>query len=229
MNAQYCCLDASAFSLGFAASHKNTLLIEKSENVLSDYVNTVKPSVLSEPETSEGREFAGFLRKAGCVSEEGILDTPSLAPAAAAYALARQFDVLLGVKIVPIGNNHVRIYTNSGLQDIRCEKIIRSPEAKTNGKRLNCIVSGTDRNTLSEFERTGGRINESFEKDEFILSLPFASGCRLNEARIAFVNKLKVCFGTSVQIDAFAADFEYDNGFCGILEEFEAGVNYDLL
>ena len=229
MNIDYCCLDGSAFSLGFAASHGNTLILEKSENVLSDYVNPITPSIVTEPQTDEGRAFAEHLRKAGCVSDEGILDTPSLAPAAAEYALKMNFDILLGVKIISCENNHIQIYTNSGLQNIVCNKIIRCPEAVTGFKMLNGIVSGTDYNILSEFEKFGGRINRSFGKDEFILSLPFMFGCQLNEARIEFVKKFRACFGASVQIDAFAADFDYGSEFGGMIEEFEAGVRYDLL
>ena len=228
MNVDYCCLDASAFSLGFAASHGGTVIIEKSENVLSDYVNPIKPSTVTEPKTDEGRAFADYLRKAGCVSDEGTLDSPSLAPAAAEYALNMNFNVLLGVKFISCEKNHIQIYSNSGLQNIVCNKIIR-PEAETGFKLLNCIVSGADYNTLLKFEEFGGRINRSFAKDEFILSVPFMFGCRLNEARIEFVNKIKACFGSSVQIDAFAADFDYGSEFGGIIEEFEAGVGYDLL
>lgn len=229
MNVDYCCLDASAFSLGFAASHAGTLILEKSENVLSDFVNPIKLCAVTEPQTDEGRAFAEHLRKSGCVSDEGILDAPSLAPAAAEYALSKNFNVLLGVKTVSCENNRVQIYTNSGLQNIVCKKIIRCPEAETDFKLLNCIVSGTDYNTLSEFKNWGGRINRSFKEYEFILSLPFMPGCQLNEARIEFVNKIRACFGSSVQIDAFASDFEYGSGFSGIIEEFEAGVGYDLL
>ena len=228
MNFDYCCLDASAFSLGFAASHSNTLILEKSENVLSDYVNPIKPGFVTEPQTDEGRSFAEHLIKAGCVSDEGILDTPSLAPIAAEYALNMEFNVLLGVKIISCESSHIQIYTNSGIQNIFCNKIIRRPEAETDFRMLNCIVSGTDYNTLLNFEKFGGRINRSFEKDEFTVSLPFMFGCQLNEARIEFANRIRACFGTSVQIDAFAADFEY-GGFSGIIEEFEAGVSYDLL
>ena len=229
MNVDYCCLDASAFSLGFAASHGNTLILEESENVLSDFVNPIAPGIVTEPQTNESRAFAEHLRKAGCVSDEGILDTPSLAPVAAEYALNKKFNVLLGVKIIFCENNRIQIYTNSGIQNIVCNKVIRCPEAKTGFKLLNCIVSGTDYYTLSEFEKFGGRINRSFEKDEFILSVPFMFGCQLNEARIEFVNRIRACFGTSVQIDAFAADFDYGSGYSGIIEEFEAGVGYDLL
>ena len=229
MNMDYCCLDASAFALGFAASHGGTLILEESENVLSDFVNPIRPCIAAEPQTDEGRAFAEQLRKAGCVSDEGILDTPSLAPAAAEYALNEQLNVLLGVKIISCDNNHVQIYTNSGLQNIVCDKIIRCPEAVTGFKLLNCIVSGVDYNTLSEFEKFDGRISRSYKNDEFILSLPFMFGCQLNEARIEFVKKFRACFGASVQIDAFAADFDYGSEFGGIIEEFEAGVGYDLL
>ncbi len=229
MNVDYCCLNASAFSLGFAASHAGTLILEKSENVLSDFVNPIKLCTVTEPQTDEGRAFAEHLKKAGCVSDEGMLDAPSLAPAAAEYALSKNFNVLLGVKIISCEDNHIEIYTNSGLQNIVCNQIIRRPEAKTGFKLLNCIVSGADYNTLLKFENFGGRINRSFVKDEFILSLPFMFGCQLNEARIEFVDKIKACFGASVQIDAFASDFDYGSDFGGIIEEFEAGVGYDLL
>lgn len=229
MNADYCCLDASAFSLGFAASHKGTLILEKSENVLSDYVNSITPCIVTEPHTQEGRVFSEYLKKAGCVSGEGILDSPSLAPAAAEYALDMDFNILLGVNMIFREDDLIKIYTNSGLHDIVCDKIICRPEAETGIKMLNCIVSGTDYKTLLKFGEFGGKITESFEKDEFILSLPFDIGCRLNEARIEFVDKIKACFGTSVQIDAFAADFEKVGVFGGIIEEFEAGAGYDLL
>ena len=229
MEVEFCCSDASAFSLGFAASHSGTLILENSENVLSDYVNTLRPCIISKPHTDAGRAFAEYLMNAGCVSEEGMLDSPSLAPAAAEYALKMDLNVLLGAKIVSVENDLVRIYTNSGLQEIVCGKIIRVPEVKTDFKMLNCIVSGTDCDTLLQFEKYGGRIRSSFEKDELIVSLPFDHACRLNEARIEFVNIIKACFGASVQIDAFAADFEYSNGFADIIEEFEAGAEYDIL
>lgn len=229
MNVNYCCLDASAFSLGFAASHENTLILEKTENVLSNYVNSIAPGIVTEPQTDKGRAFAEYLIKSGCVSDEGILDTPSLTPAAAEYALNMEFNVLLGAKIISCENNYIQVYTNSGLLNIVCNNIIRCPEAKSGFKFLNCIVSGTDYNTFSKFEKFGGRINRSFEKDEFIVSLPFMPGCHFNEARIEFVNRIRACFGTAVQIDAFATDFEYGSEYSGIIEEFEAGVGYDLL
>ena len=229
MNTDYCCLDASAFSLGFASSHGGALILEKSENVLSDFVNPITPCTVTEPHTKEGRAFLEYLKKAGCVSADGILDSPSLAPAAAEYALNMKFNILLGVNIISRENNLIKIYTNSGLQNIVCNNIISRPETKQNFKMLNCLVSGVDYNTLSAFEKFGGKISKSFENDEYILSLPFVSGCRLNEARIDFVNRIRACFGTDVLIDAFAADFEYGRVYGGIIEEFEAGVNYDLL
>lgn len=229
MNVDYCCLDASAFSFGFAASHSNTLILEESENVLSDYVNPITPGTVAEPHTDEGRAFAEHLIKTGCVSDERILDTPSLSPVAADYALNKNLNVLLGVKIISCEKNNLQIYTNSGLQNIICNRIIRRPEAETGFKRLNCIISGADYNSLSAFKKLGGRINRSFEKDEFIVSLPFMFDCQLNEARIEFVDKIRACFGTSVQIDVFATDFEYGSEYSGIIEEFEAGVNYALL
>lgn len=229
MNTKFCCLDASAFSLGFAASHGDTLILEASENVLADYVNSVRPCVMTAPQTDEGRAFDGYLREAGCVSDEGILDTPSLAPAAAEYALNTGGNVLLGTKIISVENNTVRVYTNSGFIDIVCDKIISRPKYENGIRRLNCIISGTDNNTLLKFEKYGGTVSAGFEKDEFIVSLPFAAGVRFNAARIEFVNKIRDCFGTDVMIDAFASDFEYESEFNGIIEEFEAGVNYDVL
>ena len=229
MNTDYCCLDASAFSLGFASSHGGALILEKSENVLSDYVNPITPCTVTEPHTKEGRAFLRYLKSSGCVSADGILDSPSLAPAAAEYALNMNFNVLLGVRIISCENNRIRLYTNSGLQEIICKKIFGCPKPETDSKLLNCIVSGTDYNTLSQFMKFGAKITESYGKDEFIVSLPFKSGCLLNEARIEFVNKFRDCFGTSLQIDAFASDFENESGFGGIIEEFEAGVGYDLL
>lgn len=232
MKINYCCLDASAFSLGFAASHDNTLILEKSENVLSDFVNPITPAVVNEPQTDEGKAFAEYIRKSGYVSDEGILDSPSLAPVAAEYALNMNFSILLGTKIISCEKEnekyHIQVYTNSGLQNIICDKIIRRPDAETSFKLLNCIVSGTDCKTLSKFEKFGGRIKKSFEKDEFIVSMPFTPGCQFNEARIEFVKAFTECFGVSVQIDAFASDFEY-GGSGGIIEEFESGVGYDLL
>lgn len=229
MNTDYCCLDASAFSLGFASSHGGALILEKSENVLSDFVNPITPCIVTEPRTKEGRAFFEYLKSSGCVSADGILDSPSLAPAAAEYALNKKFNILLGVNIISRENNHIKIYTNSGLQNVFCKNVICRQAVKTDFKMLNCLVSGVDYNTLSAFENIGGKIKRNFEKDEFILSLPFVSGCRLNEARIDFVNRIRACFGTDVLIDAFAADFEYGRVSGGIIEEFEAGVNYDLL
>ena len=97
LTVDYCCFDASAFSLGFASAHSSTLILEKSENALSDYVNGIIPSIsLNTPVTDKGKAFSAFLQKSGCLSDNGILDSPSLAPAAAEYAL--NFNVLLGVR-----------------------------------------------------------------------------------------------------------------------------------
>ncbi len=82
----------------FSSAHSGTLLLEKSENAVSDYVNAIIPSEISEPHTCEGRAFVGFLKKRSCVSDNETLDSPSLAPAAAEYAL--NFNIILGAKVV---------------------------------------------------------------------------------------------------------------------------------
>lgn len=226
----YCCLDASAFSFGFASAHSGTLLLEKSENALSDYVNAVIPSRIKEPRTAEGKAFADFLRKSGCVSDEGILDSPSLAPAAADYAL--KFNILLGASVVSCGQTDggysILIHTNSGLQNVFCYHIVSRPVKLSGVKFLNCTVSDTDIETLSGIQPSGAIIHKSFEKNEFIVSMPFEPDCKLNEARIRFVNKMRRCFGTSIKIDAFAADFAAGTPYGDIIEDFEAGVSFDL-
>lgn len=230
INVTYCCLDASAFSLGFASTHGGTLLLEKSENALSDYVNAVIPSRISESQTDEGRVFADFLRKSDCVSADEILDSPSLAPAAAEYAL--NFNIIIGANVVSWdqinGGYNILIHTNSGLQNIFCKQIVSRPTKLISLKFLNCIVSGTDYETLSILEASGAIIHKSFEEDEFIVSMPFEPECKLNEARIQFVKKMRKCFGTSVKIDAFATDFAVGSAYGDIIKDFEAGVTFDL-
>lgn len=231
ITANYCCLDASAFSLGFAAAHSSTLILEKTENALSDYVNGVIPGTAGEPSTEEGRTFAGFLRMRGCVSKEGIVDAPSLAPAAAEYAL--RFNILLDAMTVSCeqGSSGCRIlaYTNSGLQHIVCQKIVCRPSENGTVKYLNCVVSGTDRKTLSPVEAAGGVIRRSVEEGEFIISMPFGRHCTLDDARSRFAGSMREFFGSSVKIDAFASDFETGGAQRDIIEDFEAGVTFDLL
>lgn len=230
INVNYCCFDASAFSLGFASAHNGTLLLEKSENALSDYVNAVIPGTITASRTDEGRNFADFLRKNGCVSDEGILDSPSLAPAAAEYAL--KFNIILNVNIVSWEKKNdgysILIHTNSGLQNVFCKKIVNRPTKLNDIKLLNCIVSDTDYKTLSKIETSGATIHKSFEKDEFIVSVPFEPECKLNEARLRFVEKIRKCFGTSVKIDAFAADFAVSSPYGDIIRDYEAGVEFDI-
>ena len=230
ITAEFCCLDASAFSLGFAAAHGGTLLLEKSENGISDYVNAVIPGSVSAPVSDEGKAFADFLKKSGCVSESGLLDSPSLAPAAAEYAL--NFDIILNATVISIekadGGYKILIHTNGGLQKVFCRQIICRPTTPNNIKFLNCVVSGTDLKTLLRLKEYGAIINESFEKDEFIISLPFEPQCNMNEARIRFTEIMKKCFGTSVIIDAFAADFAVGSACGDIIKDFEAGVGFNL-
>lgn len=226
----YCCFDASAFSLGFASAHGGTLLLEKSENALADYVNGLIPGKTGAPRTREGMAFADFLRKSGCVSDDGILDAPSLAPAAAEYAL--QFNILLGTRVISHeqtnGGYRVLVHTNSGLQNIFCNHIVSRPAKLNSVKYLSCVVSGTDCGTLSKIEGAGATVRKSFEKGEYIISMPFEPDCKLNEARIRFVEKMRQHFGISVLIDAFAADFAFGSPWGDIIGDFEAGVTYDL-
>ncbi len=230
INVDYCCFDASAFSLGFASAHSDTLLLEKSENALSDYVNAVIPSRIAEPHTAGGKAFADFLRKSGCVQDDGILDSPSLAPAAAEYAL--RYHMILHATVVSLekrdGGYHILIHTNSGLQNVFCKQIVNRPTNLNGIKFLNCIVSDTDDKTLSKMEASGIIISKSFEKEEYIISMPFEPECGLNEARSRFVEKMRGFFGTSVKIDAFAADFAVGSPYGEIIRDYEAGVEYDL-
>lgn len=230
INVNYCCFDASAFSLGFASAHGGTLLLEKSENALSDYVNAVIPSRITVPRTDKGRAFADFLKKSGCVSDDGTLDSPSLAPAAAEYAL--DFNIILNTNIVfsekKNDGYNVLIHTNSGLQNVFCKQIVNQPAKLNSIKFLNCIVSDTDYETLSKIEASGTIIHNSFEKDEFIVSMPFEPDCKFNEARIQFVEQMRKYFGTSVKIDAFAADFAGNPPYGDIIRDFEAGVEFDI-
>ena len=230
INVKYCCFDASAFSLGFASAHRDTLLLEKSENALSDYVNAVIPGRITEPHTAEGRAFADFLRKSGCVRDDGILDSPSLAPAAAEYAL--KYNIILNTIIVSLEKRnegfHILIHTNSGLQNVFCKHIVNRPSNSNGIKYLDCIVSDTNYQTLSKMEASGIIINKSFEREELIVSMPFEPECGVNEARIRFVEKMREAFGTSVKIDAFAADFAVGSPYGEIIRDYESGVELDL-
>ena len=58
--------------------------------------------------------------------------------------------------------------------------------------------------------------------------MPFGPEYGLNEARIRFVEKMRESFGTSVKIDAFAADFAAGSPYGEIIRDYEAGVEYDL-
>lgn len=227
----YCCLDASAFSFGFASSHCNTLIIEKSENVLSDYVNGIIPCrINSMPVTDNGRDFYEFLKNGECISEHGILDSPSLAPLAAEYAI--DYNVILGAHVISIKKSEcgyiVKIYTNSGIQNIICKSVISRPKILNCLNFLNCVVSGTDREFLIPIEEYGARIHKCFEKDEFIISMPFNTDISFNEARIQFVSRMRQCFGATLKIDAFATDFVYGADTYNIIKEFEAGVTFEV-
>ncbi len=216
-----CLIGASAFSIGFALTHEDTVILEPSENVFSDFVNTINYCKVGKPVSDAGKKFYGFLKDDGYISKEGFLDTPSFATGGADFVNRNNLNILLGAKLICATENCVTVYTNSGIRKIECERIINLKENKSE-KVYNCIVFAEDKEAVKRFP---GKYIKSYAENEYIFSLRFDEEATVNEARIEFENIFKNIYPKNeVLLGYFADSFDYEHKYPDLLSEFEAGV-----
>lgn len=216
-----CCIGANAFSIGFALANKDTVIIESSENVFSNYVNTINCCSVGKPKTETGKMLYKFLSDDGYISKDGLLDTPSFATGGADFVNRNGLNILLGAKLISVSENCVTVYTNSGIRKIECERVIDSKESKTD-KIYNCLVFTENKKALKKFP---GKFIKSYAENEYVFSLDFDENTTVNEARIEFENTFRKIYpDNEVLLGYFADEFDYKHTYSDLLSEFEAGV-----
>ena len=222
-------LGASAFCLGYAAAHADSLILEPGETLLPELTATLRPARFENAQSAVTRDFAARLREADCLTESGVVDTPSLAPAVAAYARAHAMRILFRshfVEKTPENGGFTVTYVSvDGLHRIGCRRVLSAPQVFDEEKKsvLRALVSDVTEEQKTKIRAAGCTVVPGFTADEWVVSLPvpdadYAAACGYFEdfwkERFALWN---------VQIDVMAqATDDLIDADLGAL--FEAGV-----
>lgn len=222
-------LGASCAAIGYAAAHADTLILEATEMVGTDFAACLRPSAGTGSPAPQGpaEAFCGFLAENG-VLRDGALDVPAMPPVLYRYLAAQEIPVMFLARPVSIARTEagfdVEVITNEGMITYSAAHLldttptcVSKPQAGTiREKRLNLLCH--DPGPLLEAKiaargQDGWQLLKNRRAGEYIVSLPFAPEVQLPEARAQIVEAWRDMFEEGealISMLAFAFAYEGD-------------------
>jgi len=171
-----CCIGATAAHLVYAATHPNTLILEPGEAPVPELCRTLRPTVAGIARSEAVRELLAVLAENGCISSDGRVDTPALAPAAAAYVAKKHLRLLFRARFVSCETVKdgcvVTYYDVEGLHRLPCKKVLADKPTPAPSYCLRCLASDVTEAQLTALQAAGFTADSGFEAGEVVLSLP---------------------------------------------------------
>ncbi len=179
-------LGSGYFSLGYATTHENTLIIEDTQLVDPHFFGTLSgvESNVEKPTAIGAAALYEALVNEGVV-KAGKLAVNELEPAVCRFIADKKLNVLLGTFCTAIereGDGYkIEICNNEGLNTVRAQKVIDM--RLEYGNRMNLLVAVND-----------GKIPDlpcvtpAFYDDQRIIELTFAEACDINEAKLRILD-----------------------------------------
>ena len=120
---------ASYFSIGYAVSHPDCLILDSSQILGGDFHAGARTAVLPDPDKQEAGTGLAALMKQFQVWKDGRFDVLKAAPVLHEYvALHKEIKVLLDAKILSVTKTdagfHIEYASNDGVHGIDCEQLL---------------------------------------------------------------------------------------------------------
>jgi len=225
-------LGSGFFSWGYALSHENCIVIERTQLCDPYYYGRYNGFTQSEysPETDTGRSLSEYLKGNGILCGEKM-NVNALESALCKYVADKNQPVLLGTEVISVEEENgafcVEIYNNGGTDKIYGRKIMdtRNQSKKT----LNVLVSLD----ADGYKRLSGSfdVSKAFHPGEYVVA--FSCTDDINDAKLSFYNYWKSsALGDGNKIISFAYLLTGDGRQCSdsfyksTLEAFDKGVLY---
>lgn len=210
--------------LGFAAAQPETLILEETETVGSDFHAVLRPAYkVSTPHTKQAQELCEFLRHYNVMTEGEKLDVLRLSTAICRYEELRNTEILLNARLISIiyepDGYYVNIATNSGVRtlhtkqiiDVTAKRVTARNSVRVCANQLHIICSNpTDdfEERIHKFAHTA-KCRQLFMQGEWSVTFDFAPEITLAEARLKTEQLWQRAFpnGESL-IDAVSFDFD---------------------
>lgn len=192
------------FSLGYAQSHKNTLIIEETQLVDPNFFGRLDGfgMVTRRPTAKSAAELYDALDADGVIGE-GRLAVNELEPAVCRFLRGKEPDILLGTVCVGVekekGGYLVSICNNEGVSELHCKRVIDTRTEQ--GSVMNILVAIEDG---KEPQIEG--ILPAFYGDQRLLTLDLGEVTDINEAKSRALDIIEDSFKA---VGARAVGFSY--------------------
>ena len=169
------------FSLGYAQSHKNTLIIEETQLVDPNFFGRLDgfDMVTRRPNAKAAAELYDALDADGVIGEGGLA-VNELEPAVCRFLRGKEPDILLGTVCVGIekerGGYRVSVCNNEGISELHCKRVIDTRIEQ--GNVMNILIAIKD----GKEPRIEG-ISPAFYGDQRLLTINMGDISDINEAK----------------------------------------------
>lgn len=218
---------ATYFGIGYAAAHRDCLVLESSQIMGGDFRQGAKTADISQIGAKEANCELGSLMKEYHVWEDGKFDSLKATPVLHEYVNRKgreNVDVYMDIKILSIRKTNagyvVRTICNEGITDITCERMIDTTVlretypggAKCTSKTLNmftvCLSADFDKKMKAVCPNC--IIEEGVNEGERMLKFPFAPETSAPDAYQEVMVIWNKAFPNGEEKILFAAgDFDY--------------------
>ncbi len=165
-------IGASVFSLGFAETHANTIILEPTEMMGGEFTSCFKRANVRDVQPGKGSKLYDYMNTYKLIDEAGEVNTLKLSPVIYKLVMDNNVPVMLLTKVIDVKEKEnmfeVRVYSNSGLKTVLCKRIIDTTtycdtkynEGLVAEKKMNVlhnkVVNGANQINYTEFAFTSG-------------------------------------------------------------------------
>ncbi len=229
-------LGSGFFSFGYALTHPNCIIIEKSQLSDSNFYGSYNGFIQPEYDiiSKECVELKEYFLKLGVLSQNRI-NVNALENAFCSFLKNKSLNFLLNTDLVSLSETEdgfcVNIYNNAGTDTLYSRRII---DTRMKDKKYLNVIIEADSKTRDELSKQYP-VSDAFYPDEYVIT--YKSDKDINTAKLDFYNMWKSRVPTDKnKIISFAYSM-HDNGqsngiddlsFGSVLKAFDCGVTWDL-
>ncbi len=231
LKTKYLVIGAGFLGLGFAFSHKNSIILEQTEILGGEFTNALRPfGKIEYPQFDTARDFYAFSKENGIIAGD-YCDNLKIMSVLCSYAEKNLKDrIFLDAMFLyaqKCDSGYIVSYrTNEGIKHIECEKIIDTTDrvvscralSEISEKRLSLFAASTDKDIAeklasSDFSylKLGFKPQMISEEktEEYILTMAFDGKESIITARKKITEAFRRTFDAKTKINFIAFDFDY--------------------
>lgn len=224
---------ATCAALGFAATHEDTLILEPTEMVGTDFAGCLRYAgrIETMPTLPAACDFYQFIQSHG-VARDGYMDIPALVPVLHRYIRSQGMPVLFLTRPASVREEGdvtvIEAITNEGILTFQAAQWLE-PHAETSLEKclnLLCHQPGSGfGQRLQGYFGPDCAIQQTRRAGEYLVSIAFPAETQLHEARATVIEGWRQIFDEGeALISMLAFAFEHPSAYSNPIQAFEEGA-----